>query len=92
MSETGPNLPTKEVRLWKNSASRKKSENYKPMTPNFCPCKDPDTDKKCGKYMEHWDQMFYEQYGMCENCFKKHNDHIEGLEKKVDELKNTEGD
>jgi len=51
----------------------KKDESWKPLTPNFCPYVDPETDKKCGKFMHRWDVMFYDDYGMCEECYLKHN-------------------
>ena len=65
-------LPTKKVKLWKKTV--KKSDDYKPLTPNFCPCVSPDTNKKCGNFMRNWDIMFYDQYGMCEECYLKFND------------------
>ena len=50
MSEDPQNiLPTKKTKLWKNNV--KKDESWKPLTPNFCPYVDPETDKKCGKFM-----------------------------------------
>ena len=65
-------LPTRKTKLWKKTV--KKDDDYKPLTPNFCPCKDEETGKKCGKFMRHWDIMFYDQYGMCEECYHKYND------------------
>ena len=65
-------LPTRKTKLWKKTV--KKDDDYKPLTPNFCPCKDEETGKKCGKFMRHWDIMFYDQYGMGEQCYLKYND------------------
>ena len=65
-------LPTRKTKLWKKTV--KKDDDYKPLTPNFCPCKDEETGKKRGKFMRHWDIMFYDQYGMCEQCYLKYND------------------
>jgi len=81
-------LPTKQVKKWNTDNERlKKDPKWKPSRPNFCPCIDPDTNKRCGKYMNAiWDQMFYEQYGYCESCFRKYNQHIPDIDKKVDEL------
>jgi len=71
MSEDPQNiLPTKKTKLWKNNV--KKDESWKPLTPNFCPYVDPETDNKCGKFMHRWDVMFYDDYGMCEECYLKH--------------------
>jgi len=64
-------LPTKQTKLW-NSKVRK-DENWKPLRPNFCPCLDEETGKKCGSFMNSWDIMFYEQYGMCEKCYHRYN-------------------
>ena len=65
-------LPMRKTKLWKKTV--KKDENYKPLTPNFCPLIDPDTEKKCGNFMRSWDIMFYDQYGMWEQCYLKYND------------------
>jgi len=65
-------LPTRKTKLWKKTV--KKDKDYKPLTPNFCSVKDPETGKKCGKFMRSWDIMFYDQYGMCEDCYLKYND------------------
>jgi hypothetical protein len=65
-------LPTRKTKLWKKTV--KKDKDYKPLTPNFCSVKDPETGKKCGNFMRSWDIMFYDQYGMCEECYLKYND------------------
>ena len=65
-------LPTRKTKLWKKTV--KKDKDYKPLTHNFCSVKDPETGKKCGKFMRSWDIMFYDQYGMCEDCYLKYND------------------
>ena len=65
-------LPMRKTKLWKKTV--KKDEGYKPLTPNFCPLVDPETEKKCGNFMRSWDIMFYDQYGMCEQCYLKYND------------------
>jgi hypothetical protein len=70
--EEGSFLPTKSTKLWKKK--NVKSKDWKPLTPNFCPCVDPETEKKCGNFMRSWDIMFYDQYGMCEECYLKYND------------------
>ena len=33
--------------------------------------------------MRNWDEMFYNQYGMCETCYLKYNDHIEKVKEKL---------
>ena len=85
-------LPVKETKKFKTGKNRLKSEDWKPSIPNFCPCKDPDTDEKCGNYLRtSWDISFYEQYGMCEKCFIKYNNHLNELgvdvNERTDELK-----
>ena len=78
-------LPLKKVKRWQtNKKSHKKSEDWKPVCPMFCPCKDPDTDEKCGRVMYTWDEMFYEQYGMCEACYLKYNSHKEEIAVEMD--------
>ena len=59
-------LPTKKVRRWKTTKGTKVSKDWKPLVPAFCTVVHPDTGKRCGNYMRNWDEMFYEQYGMCE--------------------------
>jgi hypothetical protein len=80
-------LPTKKRKLWNTtSKSLKKDPNWKPAIPNFCPCKDPKTDKRCGRLFHSvWDIQFYEQYGMCETCYIKYNSHLEELGVDVEE-------
>ena len=56
----------------------KKPEYIRPW---FCSTKDPDTGEKCGKRMGMWDDMWFDKYGMCEECVKKYNPHLsEALE------------
>ena len=76
-------LPTKQVKLWQTNKNTKKKENYSPRVPTFCPVIDPETNKKCNKCMRNWDEMFYNQYGMCETCYLKYNDHIEKVKEKL---------
>ena len=40
--------------------------------------------KKCNKFMRNWDEMFYNQYGMCEDCYLKYNAHIDTVKEKLD--------
>ncbi len=77
-------LPTKQVKLWKTNDKTKKDENYSPRVPTFCTVVDPDTDKRCNKFMRVWDEMFYNQYGMCEDCYLKYNAQAEKLKKELD--------
>ena len=79
-------LPTRQYKRWNTSNPRLKKENHQPLSPYFCPCKDPETSKKCGKYLDEWDALFFNQYGMCADCVKKYNAHIEDINKKVDEI------
>tara|TARA_R110000744_G_scaffold9052_4_gene29454 strand:+ start:1367 stop:1651 length:285 start_codon:yes stop_codon:yes gene_type:complete len=72
-------LPTKETRTWKVHNTTKVKEDHVPMFPSFCPCKEPETGKKCGNFMRGWDQQFYDQYGMCEKCYLKYNSHKEDI-------------
>ena len=67
-------LPTKETKMWQRKESIKKDKDWKPLLPHFCPALDPQTKKKCGNFMNHWDIYFYQQYGMCEKCYLKYND------------------
>jgi len=60
-----------------------KNEGYKPLNPWFCPMKDPDTKEVCGKMMSNWDDMFYNSYGMCQDCAQKYNPHLFGNLKDV---------
>ena len=62
-------LPTKKVRRWKTTKGTKVSKDWKPRVPTFCTVVHPDTGKRCGNFMRNWDEMFYEQYGMCEECY-----------------------
>ena len=77
-------LPTKQVKLWKTNKNTKVGENYSPRIPTFCTVIDPETNKRCGKFMRNWDEMFYEKYGMCEDCYLKYNSHIEEVKEKLD--------
>tara|TARA_R110000824_G_scaffold80978_3_gene203438 strand:- start:1113 stop:1406 length:294 start_codon:yes stop_codon:yes gene_type:complete len=76
-------LPLKETKKWKVNKTTKVENDYKPLFPTFCPCVDPETDKKCGNFMRNWDQMFYDKAGMCEECYGKYNSHIEEIEKET---------
>jgi len=51
-----------------------KSNEY--MRPWFCTAEDPDTGEKCRRKMGMWDDMWYDKYGMCEECVKKYNPHL----------------
>ena len=77
-------LPTKEVKLWKTTDKTKVPENYSPRIPTFCAVVDPETNKKCNKFMRNWDEMFYKQYGMCEDCYLKYNAHVDAIKEKLD--------
>ena len=77
-------LPTKEVKLWKTTDKTKVPENYSPRIPTFCAVVDPETNKKCNKFMRNWDEMFYNQYGMCEDCYLKYNAHVDAIKEKLD--------
>ncbi len=77
-------LPTKEVKLWKTTDKTKVSDSYSPRIPTFCVVVDPETNKKCNKFMRNWDEMFYNQYGMCEDCYLKYNAHIDTVKEKLD--------
>ena len=77
-------LPTKEVKLWKTTDKTKVPENYSPRIPTFCAVVDPETNKKCNKFMRNWDEMFYNQYGMCEDCYLKYNAHVDAVKEKLD--------
>lgn len=50
-----------------------------PINPHFCPVLDPDTEEKCNKFMRKWDLIFYQKYGMCEDCFNKYNSHVDEI-------------
>ena len=76
-------LPTKQVKLWQTNKNTKVGENYSPRIPTFCPVVAPETNEKCNKFMRNWDEMFYNQYGMCETCYLKYNDHIEKVKEKL---------
>lgn len=77
-------LPTKEVKLWKTTDKTKVPENYSPRIPTFCTVVNPETNKKCNKFMRNWDEMFYNQYGMCEDCYLKYNAHVDAVKEKLD--------
>ena len=77
-------LPTKEVKLWKTSDKTKVGKNYSPRIPTFCTVVHPDTNKRCNKFMRNWDEMFYNQYGMCEDCYLKYNAHVDEIKEKLD--------
>ena len=77
-------LPIKEVKLWKTSDKTKVGKNYSPRIPTFCTVVDPETNKRCGKFMRNWDEMFYNQYGMCEDCYLKYNAHVDEIKEKLD--------
>ena len=77
-------LPTKQVKLWQTNKSTKKDESYSPRIPTFCTVVDPETNKRCGKFMRNWDEMFYNKYGMCESCYLKYNAHVDEVKNKLD--------
>ena len=33
--------------------------------------------------MRNWDELFYEQYGMCEECYLKYNSHVDEIKQKM---------
>ena len=71
-SEPNPlDLPTKQVKKWKVDNNTKVREEKRQLFPNFCPHIRNDTDKKCGNFMRTWDQMYYENYDMCEECYMR---------------------
>ena len=91
MSELESNplgLPTKTTKKWKVTSKTKRDDERRPLHPMFCPCKNPDTGKKCGNMMRNWDQMFYDQYGMCEACYLKYNSHKEDIAKEMEKQQN----
>ena len=72
MSELESNplgLPTKTTKKWKVDENTKVKEERRVLFPNFCPHIRSDTNKKCGNYMKNWDQVFYDDYDMCEECY-----------------------
>ncbi len=77
-------LPTKKVKKWHVKESTKVGKNYSPRVPMFCTVIDPETNKRCGKLMGNWDEMFYEKYGLCEDCYLKYNDHVDAVKEKLD--------
>jgi|2_EtaG_2_1085320.scaffolds.fasta_scaffold00514_12 hypothetical protein len=78
-------LPLKKVKKWQSHKKvHKKPDDWTPRVPMFCPCRDPETEEKCGNVMYNWDEMFYEQYGMCEKCYMKYNSHKEEVAKEMD--------
>ena len=89
-------LPTKKVKRWKVTKSTKVSKEWKPMVPTFCTVIHPDTGKRCGNFMRNWDEMFYEQYGMCEECYLKYNSHFDEIKQKMNnelgEVENRDDD
>lgn len=58
--------------------------DIKAFKPWFCPCEDPETGEKCNNMMGHWDQMFYEKYGMCQECFEKYNPQVKAIEEELE--------
>jgi len=52
----------------------------------FCPVKDPDTGKRCDRLLTKKDELFMSSYGMCSECFKKYNDHVDGIKEKVNDV------
>ena len=89
-------LPTKKVRRWKTTKGTKVSKDWKPLVPAFCTLVHPDTGKRCGNYMRNWDEMFYEKYGMCEECYLKYNSHVDEIKQKLNnelgEVENRDDD
>ena len=89
-------LPTKKVKRWKITKGTKVSKDWKPMVPTFCTVIHPDTGKRCGNFMRNWDEMFYEQYGMCEECYLKYNSHVDEIKQKMNnelgEVENRDDD
>ena len=76
-------LPTKKVKRWKTTKGTKVSKDWRPRVPTFCTVIHPDTGKRCGNFMRNWDEMFYEQYGMCEECYLKYNAHVDEIKQKL---------
>ena len=68
-------LPTKQVKKWNTDNPRLKVDpNWKPLRPNFCSCVNSE-GKRCGKMMDIWDQMFYEQEGIgCQKCTQEYKE------------------
>ena len=89
-------LPTKKVRRWKTTKGTKVSKDWKPLVPAFCTVIHPDSGKRCSNYMRNWDEMFYEQYGMCEECYLKYNSHVDEIKQKMNnglgEVENRDDD
>jgi len=36
--------------------------------------------------MRNWDEMFYEKYGMCEDCYLKYKAHVDERKDKLDNV------
>jgi len=87
MTEMNP-LPTRQYKKVVVKESTKKDKDWvNKENPWFCPCKDPETGEKCGRVLTNWDQLFFNQYGMCEKCFAKYNSHIDGIQEKIENVK-----
>jgi len=52
--------------------------------PLFCPCKSPETGKRCKKIMTDVDDNCFEWYGMCEECYLKYNSHKEEIAEEME--------
>jgi hypothetical protein len=76
-------LPRKVVKRVKSTESRRKRDDWKPLNPNFCDHIIPESGKKCGRFLNEWNTLFYRQYQMCEDCYNKY------IKEKVDEIKTS---
>ncbi len=74
---TGLPLVRAKHKFVKPKSVNSKEEDKLPLNPFFCPVKDPETKEQCGKLMGPWDTYCYNIYGMCEDCFRKYNKHVE---------------
>jgi|10_taG_2_1085330.scaffolds.fasta_scaffold01827_10 hypothetical protein len=63
-------LPTRQYKKVTVTHGTKKTS--KPLNPTFCPIIHEDAEKKCGNMLTGYDGLFFNQYGMCEECFNKY--------------------
>ena len=82
--ETGIPLVRAKHKWVKPKSSGPVKQEFKPLRPFFCDCKDPETGEECGGMMRTWDDMFYMQYGMCEKCYLKYNPQLKEIEEELD--------
>ena len=87
--ETG--IPLKRSKHeWKKPKSQRTTPQNKPLNPWFCPVKDPITGEVCGNMLTIWNELAYNQFGMCEKCAKKYNPHL--FREEMQEFVNTDGE